>query len=70
MPNKKKRSKIKKKTSRKKRGKSRKKSKRKIKTKNKAKIKESSNQELIFKPTPEWVRSGLANRSQYYNKYN
>ena len=31
---------------------------------------DSSSQELVFKTRPEWVKSGLANKSQYQNKYN
>ena len=30
----------------------------------------SSSQELIIKTKPEWIKSALANRSQYQNKYN
>ena len=30
----------------------------------------STSQELIFKTKPEWIKSGLANKSQYQNKYN
>ena len=30
----------------------------------------SSSQELIFKNRPEWIKSSLANKSQYQNKYN
>jgi len=31
---------------------------------------DSSSQELIFKNRPEWIKSSLANKSQYQNKYN
>ena len=35
------------------------------------KIKKNSiSQELIFKTRPEWIKSSLANKSQYQNKYN
>ena len=40
------------------------------KTKKISKNNDSSTQELIFKTRPEWVKSGLANKSQYQNKYN
>ena len=30
----------------------------------------NQNQELIFKTRPEWIKSSLANKSQYQNKYN
>ena len=30
----------------------------------------SASEELIFKTKPEWVKSGLANKIQYQNKYN
>ena len=84
MPKKKKKSKFKKKTSQKKRGKIKKKFfkrrkiiKHKIKNKkpiSKKKIKKenthSFSQELVFKTKPEWAKSGLANKSQYQNKYN
>ena len=69
MPKKKKKSKLRKKTSKKKKIKKRKK---KIRSKDK-KIKvskENSSQEVIFKTRPEWVKSGLINKSQYQNKYN
>ena len=75
MPKKRKNSKLRKKPSKKKKVKKRKKilkRKKKIKIKNK-KIKvnnETSPQELIFKTKPEWVKSGLINKSQYQNKYN
>ena len=29
-----------------------------------------SSQEIIFKTRPEWVKTGLANKSRYQNKYN
>ena len=32
--------------------------------------KDSISQELIFKTRPEWIKSSLANKSQYQNKYN
>ena len=68
MPKKKKKSKSRKKTSKRKKVKKRKK---KIRNKiKKVKIKnEGSTQELIFKTKPEWVKSGLINKSQYQNKY-
>ena len=74
MPKKKKKSKSRKKTSKRKKVKKRKKilkRKKKIKSKiKKVKINnEGSTQELIFKPKPEWVKSGLINKSQYQNKY-
>ena len=81
MPKKKKKSKIKK-TSSKKRGKRIKKKifkKRKVlrrKSKPKKKItkkitnSENTSSELIFKTKPEWIKAGLANRSQYQKKYN
>ena len=34
------------------------------------KINDPSSQELIFKTKPEWVKSSLANKFQYQNKYN
>ena len=74
MPKKKKKSKSRKKTSKRKKVKKRKKilrRKKKIKSKSK-KVKinnEGSTQELIFKTKPEWVKSGLINKSQYQNKY-
>ena len=78
MPKKKrKKSKIKKKPSRKKKVKNRKK--RAVKRKNKTKKQSSkkiqknkdntSSQELIFKIKPEWIKSSLANKLQYQNKY-
>ena len=78
MPKKKKKYKTKKKrSSRKKlkRGKAIVKKVKRKKTKKRKKISykkknENSNQELIFKTKPEWIKSGLANRSQYQNKYN
>ena len=39
-------------------------------TKIKKVAKESSSQELVFKTRPEWIKSGLVNKSQYQNKYN
>ena len=74
MPKKKKKSKSRKKTSKRKKVKKRKKilkRKKKIRGKiKKVKINnEGSTQELIFKPKPEWVKSGLINKSQYQNKY-
>ncbi len=74
MPKKKKKSKSRKKTSKRKKVKKRKKilkRKKKIRSKiKKVKINnEGSTQELIFKPKPEWVKSGLINKSQYQNKY-
>ena len=73
MPKKRKKTKSKRKTSKKRRVKKRKKisKQKKIKSNNK-KIqdnKEGSTQELIFKTKPEWVKSGLINKSQYQNKY-
>ena len=53
---------------RKKKVKSRKKnSKRRKVVKKKSKVEESP--ELIFKTKPEWIKSGLTNKSQYQNKY-
>ena len=74
MAKKKKKSKSRKNTSKRKKVKKRKKilkRKKKIKSKiKKVKINnEGSTQELIFKPKPEWVKSGLINKSQYQNKY-
>jgi acetyl-CoA synthetase len=34
------------------------------------KIDNSSTNELIFKPRPEWIKNGLANKAQYQKKYN
>ena len=66
MPKKKKRkSKTKKKSSKKEKIKNRK---RKAKIKQK-KTKETSSQELILKIKPEWIKSSLANKFQYQNKY-
>ena len=82
MPKKKKKSKSKKRNTKKKvRVKKKKTYKRrkvsKRKTKRKSKLikkkqinKDTSSQELIFKPQPEWVKASLANKSQYQNKYN
>ena len=83
MPKKKKRSKIKKKSSKKRRKKIKKKSSKKrrkkilrkkssSKKKITKKIKKSDNtsSELIFKTKPEWIKSGLANKAQYQKKYN
>ena len=36
----------------------------------KKKSNDSSSQELIFKTKPEWIKSGLVNKSQYQNRYN
>ncbi len=78
MPKKKRKSKHNKKASKKKSAKRRKKYTKKRKVKKKKKIikrkknqkkSEASNQELIFKTKPEWVKSSLANKSQYQNKY-
>ena len=77
MPKKKRKSKIKKKSSRKKKVKNRKKRavKRKTKTKKQSSKKiqknkdNTSSQELIFKIKPEWIKSSLANKFQYQNKY-
>ena len=77
MPKKKKKIKNKKVTS-KKRSKKRKKIKKKKKVKkkklstakNSKKKSDSSSQELIFKTKPEWIKSSLANKSQYQKKYN
>ena len=74
---KKKKSKTKKKSSRKKKIKNRKRksktkkqSLRKIKSKKIQKeTKDSSSQELILKIKPEWIKSSLANKFQYQNKY-
>ena len=77
MPKKKKKSKIKKKsTKRRKVGK--RKSKIKRKTIRKKGLKKtsfkknglSSPKELIFKTKQEWIKASLANKSQYQNKYN
>ena len=84
MPKKKKKTKIKKKSKRKKKVSSKKKLSKKRKNKNKRKIStkrrskkikketidNSSSQELIFKTRPEWIKSGIANKSQYQKKYN
>ena len=79
MPKKKKKSKVrsnrkKRKVIKKKSNISRKKTKSKKKSIKKVKIKKnvnnSSSQELVFKPRPEWIKSSLANKSQYQNKYN
>ncbi len=80
MPKKKKKSKIRKRKSTKRKVKSKKKILKKKKvTKRKSRIKrkfsknkknDSSSQELIFKTRPEWIKAGLANKSQYQNKYN
>ena len=78
MPKKKRKSKHNKKASKKKSAKRRKKYTKKRKVKKKKRIikrkknqkkSETSNQELIFKTKPEWVKSSLANKSQYQNKY-
>jgi len=78
MSKKKKKSKIKKKKSYKNKLKRGKNIRKRIKTKKKEKLKtiknkkkkESSNQEIIFKTRPEWIKSSLANKSQYQSKYN
>jgi len=78
MPKKKKKNKSKKKQPKKKKKviKKRKVTKRKTQKKSikKGKIKvsknESSSQELVFKTKPEWIKSSLANKSQYQKKYN
>ena len=82
MPKKKGKSKIKRKSSKIRKSKVKRKSskKRNSKAKNRKKIKKSrilkkrktdnSSQELIFKTKPEWIKSSLANKSQYENKYN
>ena len=36
----------------------------------KTKIKSNSPDEVIFKTRPEWIKSALANKSKYQNKYN
>ena len=33
------------------------------------KIKDTTSQELVFKTKPEWIKSSLASKSQYQNKY-
>ena len=38
-------------------------------TKKKQTNNDTSSQELVFKTRPEWVKSSLANKSQYQNKY-
>ncbi len=73
MPKKKKKNKVKKKTSKRKKFRNNKKKIIKKNSSNKKKIKknkESSSQELIFKTKPEWVKSSLANKIQYQNRYN
>ena len=72
MPKKKKKPRTKKKPSKK-----RKVNKKKSRTKKKPlkkiynkKSENSSPKELIFKTKQEWIRSGLANKSQYQSKYN
>ena len=81
MPKKKKKSKIRKKSSKKRRGKLKKKyskkrkvvrrkSKPKKKVSKKNKQTDSSSSELIFKTRPEWIKSSLTNKAQYQKKYN
>ena len=83
MPKKKKKTKSKKKSSKKRRKIVKKKSskkknflrqknkKRKKKPKKINKTKDSpASDEIIFKTKPEWIKSGLANKLQYQNKYN
>ena len=78
MPKKKNKSKMKKRSKRKKRvsSKRKNKTKRKLSKKKKSKrikkksIENSSSQELIIKTKPEWIKSGIANKSQYQNRYN
>ncbi len=36
----------------------------------KKKIKIDENQELVIKTKPEWIKSGLVNKSSYQKKYN
>ena len=78
MPKKKKKSKSKKKIKKRKKSPKKRKSlkkktysriKRKIKREN-VKQKETSSQETVFKIKPEWIKSSLANKSQYQNRYN
>tara|TARA_Y100001936_G_scaffold115529_1_gene113073 strand:- start:620 stop:1030 length:411 start_codon:yes stop_codon:yes gene_type:complete len=70
-PSKKKRSRIKKKYSKKRKKTKSKLRKRKKRTKSsKEKKIDSSSQELVFKTKPEWIKTSLANKSQYLNKYN
>ena len=72
MPKKKKKSRTKKKPS-KKRKVSKKKSRTKKKSSKKINYKKnenSSTKELVFKTKKEWIKSSLANKSQYQNKYN
>ena len=78
MPKKKKKSKVKKRSSKKRRGKIIRKSpkKRKVirkKTKPRKKIvkkTDNTTSELIFKTKPEWIKISLANKAQYQKKYN
>ena len=78
MPKKNKRSKVKKRSSKKGGTKIKKKTFKKRKVKKKVRKKstkkivknESSSSELIFKTRPEWIKSSLANKSQYQKKYN
>ena len=81
MPKKKKKSKNKKKPLLKKRKKVRRKTSKKVKTRRRAlkktksinkkkKIEKSQSDELIFKTKQEWIKNGLANKSQYQTKYN
>ena len=68
----KKKSKVKKRTSKrmKKRSKVRKKSSKKIKKRIKAKReKENTPPEIVIKTKPEWIKSSLANKSKYQQKY-
>ena len=41
-----------------------------LRGKKKQKKNETSSQEIIFKTKPEWIKTSLANKSQYQNKYN
>jgi len=75
MTKKKKKTKVRKKRPQRKKTKVRKKRPQRKKTKvrkkktQKKKIKIEENQELIIKTKPEWIKSSLANKSQYQNKY-
>ena len=71
MPKKKKRKKIKKKISkRRKVFKKKSRVKKKVKKESSTKDKKIVAKELIFKTKPEWIKTSLANKSQYQNKYN
>ncbi|MBD1135503.1 acetate--CoA ligase [Pelagibacterales bacterium SAG-MED47] len=73
MPKKRKKNKVKKKTSKRKKLRNKKKEIKKKNSSNKKKDKknkETSSQELIFKTKPEWVKNSLANKIQYLNRYN